>query len=61
MEILRRSPMFGILISIISAMALYDKFNIYAFIVGVPLIFSGIMLCSYEENLPEQWKVFCVA
>ena len=61
MEILRRSPMLGILVALISAMALYDKFQIFAFILGVPLIFSGIMFCSYYENFPSQWNLFFVA
>ena len=58
MEILRRSPMLAILISLVSALALYDKFQIYSFIFGMPLIFTGITFCSYEQNFPQQWKIF---
>ena len=61
MEILRRSPMLAILISLVSALALYDKFGIYAFIFGMPLIFTGVIFCSYEKNFPQQWNLFFAA
>ena len=61
MEILRRSPMLGVLIALIAGLALYDKLGALAFIVGVPVILTGIMFCSYEFDLPDQWQVFIVA
>ena len=52
--------MLGVLASLVSALALYDKSGIYAFIIAVPLVYSGIMLCSYERELKHQWQVFIV-
>ena len=52
--------MLGVLASLISALALYDKSGVYAFIIVVPLVYSGIMLCSYEHKLKNQWQVFIV-
>ena len=61
MEIIRRAPMLGVLVSLVSGLALYDRFGVYAFVVAVPLVYSGIMLCSYERELKHQWQVFFVA
>ena len=61
MEILRRSPMLAILISLVSALALYEKIEIYSFILEMPLIFTGVTLCFYEKNFPQQWNVFFAA
>ena len=58
MEILRRAPMLAILAALVSGLALYDKIGGAAFIVAVPLIFSGVMFLSYENELPGQWKIF---
>ena len=58
MEILRRSPMLGVLIALVAGLASYDKLGALALIIGVPVILTGIMFCSYEKDLPEQWRVF---
>lgn len=60
MEILRAAPMLGVLSSLVSGLALYDRFGIYAFIIAVPFVYSGIILCSYERELKSQWIVFTV-
>ena len=52
--------MLGVLASLVSSLALYDKSGVYAFIIVVPLVYSGIMLCSYEHKLKNQWQVFIV-
>ncbi|MBQ7592767.1 MAG: ComEC/Rec2 family competence protein [Synergistaceae bacterium] len=61
MRILQRAPMLGVFIALISGLALYDKAGIFAFVFGVPLIFIGVMFCSYENDYPEQWRVFLFA
>ncbi len=58
MEVLRRAPMLGILASLVSGLALYDKIGGLAFILAVPLIYSGIMFLSYENDLPGEWQIF---
>ena len=58
MEILRRSPMLGVLAALVVGLALYDRIGGWAFILGVPVTFAGIMFLSYEWELPEQWHVF---
>ena len=50
--------MLAILAALVSGLALYDKIGGAAFIVAVPLIFSGVMFLSYENELPGQWKIF---
>ncbi|MBQ3396593.1 MAG: ComEC/Rec2 family competence protein [Synergistaceae bacterium] len=60
MEILRVAPMLGVLASLISALALYDKFGVYTFVIVTPLVYSGLMLCSYERKLKYQWQVFII-
>ena len=61
MELLRRSPMLGVLASLSAGTALYDRIGIWAFAVIVPLVFAGVMFLSYEWELPEQWSVFIFA
>ena len=61
MRILQRAPMLGVFIALISGLALYDKAGLFALIFGVPLIFIGVMFCSYEDDYPEQWRVFLFA
>lgn len=61
MEILRRSPMFGVLVSLVCSMALYDRLGVWAFVLGVPLFLAGILFCSYENDLPSQCKFFACA
>ncbi|MBQ3693938.1 MAG: hypothetical protein II884_04110, partial [Synergistaceae bacterium] len=59
MEILRAAPMLGVLASLVSSLALYDKFalalynksGMYAFVIVTLLVYSGIMLFSYERKL----------
>ena len=58
MEILRRAPMLGVLAGLISGLALYDRAGVWSFAVMTPLMYSGVMLCSYEYDLPDQWQVF---
>ncbi len=58
MEILRRCPMLAVLSAIAAGLALYDRAGGLAFIAAVPVIFVGVMFCSYEWELPEQWQVF---
>ncbi len=57
--------MLGVLASLVSGLALYDKFydtfNVYAFIIAVPVVYSGVMLCSYTREFKHQWQVFIVA
>lgn len=60
MQILRAAPMLGVLASLVSALALYDKFGVNAFVIAVPVVYSGIMLCSYERELKSQWQVFII-
>ena len=60
MEILRRAPMLGVLAGLISGAALYDRAGVWSFIVIVPAIYCAVMFCSYEDELPEQWRVFAV-
>ena len=58
MEILRRSPMFGILAALTSGLAFYDRAGAWAFIILAPLIFTGVSFLSYENDLPGQWQIF---
>ena len=58
MEILRRAPMLGVLAAIISGAALYDRAGGWAFVVIVPAVYAAVMFCSYEWELPDQWRVF---
>ena len=60
MEILRRSPMLGILAALVSGAALYDRAGVWSFLLVVPVMYCAVMFCSYEEELPEQWTVFLV-
>lgn len=50
--------MLGILASLVSGLALYDKIGGLAFILAVPLIYSAIMFLSYENDLPGEWPIF---
>ena len=50
--------MLGVLAALVSGYALYDRLGVFAFIFAVPVIFSGIMFCSFEYELPEQWNIF---
>ena len=50
--------MFGVLFSLVSSLAVYDRLGVWAFVLGVPLFFTGILFCSYENDLPSQWKFF---
>ena len=52
--------MLGVLIALVAGLALYDKLGAWVFIAGVPVILTGIMFCSYEFDLPNQWRVFIV-
>ena len=55
--------MLGVLASLVSSLALYDKFalalynksGMYAFVIVTLLVYSGLMLCSYERKLKYQW------
>ena len=53
--------MLGVLIALVAGLALYDKLGALGFIAGVPVVLTGIMFCSYEFDLPDQWRVFIVA
>lgn len=61
MEIIRAAPMLGVLSGLVSGLALYDRLGVYAFVIVVPVVYSGIMLCSYERELKHQWHVFFIA
>lgn len=50
--------MLAVLASLSAGAGLYDRIGIWAFILGVPVIFAGLMFLSYEWDLPEQWNVF---
>ena len=58
MEILRTSPMLGILAALISASAMFDKLGIFSFIIIAPVIYCAVMFCSYENEIPNQWQIF---
>ena len=58
MELIRRSPMLGILAALVSGLALYDRAGAWAFIIFAPLIFTGASFLSHENNIPGQWPVF---
>ncbi len=53
--------MLGVLAGLVSGLALYDRLGIYAFIIAVPVVYSGIMLCSYKREFKSQWQIFFVA
>ena len=53
--------MLGVLSGLISGLALYDRLGLYAFVIVIPVVYSGIMLCSYERELKHQWHVFFIA
>ena len=58
MEILRRAPMLGVFTALISGAALYDRAGVWSFLLIVPAVYSAVMFCSYEDEFPEQWRVF---
>ena len=58
MEILRRAPMLGVFAGLVSGAAMYDSMGAWSFLVMVPAVYGAVMLCSYEEELLEQWLVF---
>ena len=60
MELLRRAPMLGVLTAVISGAALYDRAGLWAFVVMVPAVYAAVMFCSYECELPDQWRAFAV-
>ena len=52
--------MLAVLAALISGFALYDRAGVWSFVVMTPLVYSGVMLCSYEWELQDQWRVFVV-
>ena len=60
MEVLRRAPMLAVLAGLVSGLALYDRAGIAAFVVMAPAVYAGVMFCSYERELPGQWRVLAV-
>lgn len=50
--------MFGVLISLVCSLAVYDRLGLWAFVMGVPLFFTGIIFCTYKNDLPSQWEFF---
>ena len=58
MEILRRCPMLAVLSALVSGAALYDRLGVWAFILAVPAVFTGVMFLSYEWDFPEQRQAF---
>ena len=60
MEILRRAPMLGIFAALVSGAALYDRAGIWSFMVIMPAVYCAVMFCSYEDEFPDQWRVFAV-
>lgn len=50
--------MLAVLGGLIAGAGLYDRAGVLAFALGVPVIYAGIMFCSYEYDLPGQWRVF---
>ena len=50
--------MFGVLISLVCSLAVYDRLGLWAFVLGVPLFFTGIIFCTYKNDLPSQWEFF---
>ena len=57
MEILRRTPAFAILTALAAGLAIYDKAGAWAFIFA-PAIFTGTAFCTFETEIPGQWKIF---
>ncbi|MBQ7196884.1 MAG: ComEC/Rec2 family competence protein [Synergistaceae bacterium] len=60
MEILRRTPALAILAALVASLALYDRAGAWAAIL-VPVIFVGVSFCTFETEIPGQWKIFFVA
>ena len=60
MEILRRAPMLGVFAGLVAGAAMFDRMGAVSFVVMVPAVYCGVMFCSYEWELPEQWRVFAV-
>ena len=58
MDILKRAPTLGILAALVSGAALYDRAGVWSFLLIVPVMYCAVMFCSYEEEWPEQWRVF---
>ena len=50
--------MLGILSGLIAGAAMYDRMGAWSFLVMVPAVYCGVMFCSYEDEIPEQWRVF---
>ena len=52
--------MLGVLAALVSGAALYDRTGLLAFVVIVPAVYAAVMFCSYEWELPDQWRAFAV-
>ena len=52
--------MLGILAGLVAGAAMYDRMGAWGFVVMVPAVYCAVMFCSYEWELPEQWRVFAV-
>ncbi len=50
--------MLGIMAGLVAGAAMYDRMGVYSFLVMMPAVYCGVMFCSYEWDLPEQWSVF---
>ncbi len=59
MEIIKRAPMLGVFAALVAGAAVYDRFGAWS-ILFVAAVYCGVMLCSYERELPGQWSVFAV-
>ena len=39
---------------------MFDRMGAVSFLVMMPAVYGAVMLCSYEDEIPEQWRVFAV-
>ncbi len=52
--------MLGVFAGLVAGAAMYDRMGVYSFVVMVPALYCAVMFCSYEWDLPEQWRVFAM-
>ncbi|MBQ9419246.1 MAG: ComEC/Rec2 family competence protein, partial [Synergistaceae bacterium] len=59
MELLRRTPALGIFLALVFGIVSYGRAGGWAFVV-VSMAWAGACFMSYENDLPNQWRVFAV-
>ena len=50
--------MLGVFAALVCGAALYDRAGLWSFLLIVPAVYCAVMFCSYEDEFPEQWRVF---